>query len=674
MIKIELINCAQDPTQMKPEQSAALEIKEQFEQEFSKYPNAKGTLYILRSVSIFGYKIRDIDIILIGQFENFCLRNKVVTKNYGEICNLYIDSFICNIELKDIDTIIVNGKRTLWKEGTAYTYKYKNSGVKDITEQAFDQMHEFRKYMYDTLNIEPFMCDLIWFRALNKDQLKTVSGDEKDNALASQFSFIDLVGKLLLRMNVTKTNQTYHLDGFYGNSQDIRDLSKFLCEKRTVQGLTKKKFELLSQSEVDIDKTKEGVGDKLIILPGRAGTGKTIQLLKLAYHLANPTNSKRCLLLTYNNALVSDIRRLIDFTDMPLGIDGRTVSIQTVDSFFIQLMTMFEIIKKDSLIPTFRDYKPKFKKALEDFYNTFIDELDDKGAEALKDLADNPIDWDYILIDEGQDWPDLHKKVIFKLYGPKRIVVADGIDQFIMSSEKQDWTRSLDSGIFKKRKVLDTNLRQKTNLVEFLNAFSYELNLGWSIKKNMNLNGGQIEIYSVYNNKIHEEICKHCKDSDCENYDILILVPPEMVDPDENGDTHFKNMDKYREAGISVFDGTNSSNRHRYPSKDMARLYQYDSCRGLESWVTVCYQFDELIKYKIKTINKDVIQNSYLGLDINEGIKKYVYTWALMPLTRPVDRLVITLEDPNSEIGTILYNLSKRYDFIKWNYDIYKKK
>ena len=190
----------------------------------------------------------------------------------------------------------------------------------------------------------------------------------------------------------------------------------------------------------------------------------------------------------------------------------------------------------------------------------------------------------------------------------------------------------------------------------------------------MNLNGGQIEIYSEYNNEIHKEICDHCEDSECENYDILILVPPAMVEADENGDTHFKNMDKYRKAGISVFDGTNSSNRHRYPSKDMARLYQYDSCRGLESWVTVCYQFDELIKYKINTINKDDIQNSYLGLDINEGIKKYVYTWALMPLTRPVDRLVITLEDPNSEIGTILYNLSKRYDFIKWNYDIYKKK
>ena len=536
MIKIELINCAQDPALKKPEESAAIEMKERFEKEFSKYPNAKGTLYILRSVSIFGYKIRDIDLLLIGKFENFSFRNKVVTRNYGAVTNLNIDSFICNIELKDIDTIIVNGEKTLWKEGTAYTYKYKNSGEKNITEQAFDQMNEFRKYMKDTLNIEPFMCDLIWFRALDNDQLRGVRGDEKDNALAGNFSFSNLLEKLLLAMNVTNHNGSYHLDGFYAKIQDIQKLSKFLCEKREVKGLTKKKFELLSQGSVDIDRLKTGVGDKLTIISGRAGTGKTIQLMQLAYNLANPTNDKRCLLLTYNNALVSDIRRLIDFSNMPLGLDGRTVNIQTVDSFFIQLMVMFEIIDKNSLIPTSKDYKKKFDESLTKFYDSFIKDLDNSGVEYLKDLVDCRIDWDYILIDEGQDWPVLHKKVIFKLYGPKRIVVADGVDQFMMSYEKQNWTEGLSKSIFNKRREMDVDLRQKSNLVEFLNVFSCELDLGWSIKKNGNLNGGQIDIYSKYNTKIHEEICEHCKESECENYDILILVPPTMVDVDKRID------------------------------------------------------------------------------------------------------------------------------------------
>ena len=209
----------------------------------------------------------------------------------------------------------------------------------------------------------------------------------------------------------------------------------------------------------------------------------------------------------------------------------------------------------------------------------------------------------------------------------------------------------------------------KSALVEFINVFSRELRLGWNIQKNKALLGGQVDIYNSYNNKLHQEICDHCKESGCENYDILILVPPTMVETDQNGERHFKNMNKYKKAGIDIFDGTNTSNRHRYPTKDIARLYQYDSCRGLESWVTVCYQFDELIKYKMETIDQNVVRKSYQGFDINEGIKKYVYTWALMPMTRPVDRLVITLKDPNSEIGIILKNLSKSFDFIKWNID-----
>lgn len=668
-IKIKLINCALDPSIQKPEESAAVEIKQQFEQEFSKYPGAKGTLYILRSISIFGYKIRDIDLLLIGKFENFSLRNKLTTKNYGDICNLNIHSFICNIELKDCDSILINGKRTLWKRGTAYIYNYKRSGEKNVTDQAFDQQNEFRKYMRDTINIEPFMCNLIWFRGLSNFQLREVRGNDKDNALAGQFGFIDLVEKLLLQMNVEQKNNTYLLDGFHGNDKDILNLSHFLCEKREAKGLTKKKFELLSQGAIDINKLKDNVGDKLIIMPGLAGTGKTIQLMQLAYNLANPTNDKRCLLLTYNNALVCDIRRLLDFTNIPVGMDERTVSIQTVDSFFIQLMEVFEIIEKGSLKPISKDYNLKFVKALDRFNNTLIKDLDESGAQALKDLVDNKIDWDYILIDEGQDWPELHKSIIFKLYGPKRIVVADGGPQFMMSSEKQNWERGLDPTEFDERDEMNINLRQKSNLVEFVNVLSRELRLGWSMQKNNNLLGGQVEVYDSYNNKIHQEVSDHCKESGCENYDILILVPPTMVETDQSGERHFKNMNKYKKAGIDIFDGTNTSNRHRYPTKDIARLYQYDSCRGLESWVTVCYQFDELIRYKIETIDEDVVRSSYQGFDINEGIKKYVYTWALMPMTRPVDRLVITLKDPNSEIGVILKNLSKSFDFMKWNID-----
>lgn len=668
-IKIKLINCSQDPTKQSPEGSAACLLEERFKQEFEKYPEAKGTLYVLRSISIFGYEVRDIDLVLIGKFESFCYRNKVLTKNYDEVQGLYIDGFICNVELKDITLLKdSSGKDRFAKIGTSYIYTYKNSGEKNITEQAFKQKNSFRQYMKDNLNIEPWMTDHIWFRSLNPGQLSEVRHGEKDNAFDSELDFYEFIKGLLLQTNVERhIDGTFHLNGFSATDSEVAALSKFLCEKRVAKGLTKKKFELLSQEGLDINKIKAGVGDQLTVLSGRAGTGKTIQLLQLAFHLANTTNNKRCLFLTYNNALVCDIRRLIDFSNIPVSMDERTVSIQTIDSFFIQLLELYGVVRHNSLIPSSKDYLSRYNDALGVLYETILKDLDDNEIEAIKDMVDCHIDWDFILIDEAQDWTNLQKQLLLKLYGPKRIVVADGIDQFIMSCSKQNWSVGIKAN---KHKEMDLELRQKANIVEFVNAFSRELRLGWSIRRNEKLTGGQIDVYKDYDSNIHKELRDHCIENGCENYDILILTPPNKVETDENGASHFILAEAYAKANIKIFDGTNSSNRHRYPTKDLTRVYQYDSCRGLEGWAVVCLNFDELINYKLDTIDEKDIRDLYSGLDLEEGKKKFVYTWALMPLTRPVDRLVITLKDPKSEIGVILKNLSNQFeDFMTWHID-----
>ena len=670
-IKIELVNCALDQTKITPEESAALEIKKQFEKEFAKYPEAKGTLYILRSLSIFGYKVRDIDLVLIGYFDNFVYKSKVKTKNFGEVKGLHIDSLICNIELKDIDNSLdCNGDPRFRKIATSYWYRYAKSGDKDITAQAFDQMNSFVNYLRDNFSVNPpFMSDMIWFRSLSRDTLDQVRCNEKDNALSSDFAFKDWINVFLLRQNVSiHQDRSVHLDSFNGHHTDIKVLTKKLCEPRYVGGLTKVKFEILSQAATNIDPIKANAGNKFSIITGRAGTGKTMQLLQTAVHLSKEEN-KRVLLLTYNNALVSDIRRILDYSDIPVSFDERTVSIKSVDSFFIHLMKAFGIIKDDQLIPTDRQYRQKFDKALEEFYDLIVKDLEEKDVPTIKELASCPIDWDNILIDEGQDWPDLHKKVLFKLYGPQRLIVADGVDQFMMSSKKQEWTDSIDSAFVFKPAQMKVNLRQKSNLVEFLNALSSHLRLGWRSTKNKDLLGGKVEVYSKYDSTIHKDLQDHCNDSKCESYDILMLVPPSYVTTEVNGTSHFetKKAESYKKAKIEFFDGTNSSNRHRYSSPDKARLFQYDSCRGLEGWVTVCQRLDELVEHKMSHIDKDEIKKTYPGLSIDEGIKKYVYTWVLMPLTRPVDRLVITLKDPESEIGRVLKELSESYEFVEWH-------
>ena len=63
-----------------------------------------------------------------------------------------------------------------------------------------------------------------------------------------------------------------------------------------------------------------------------------------------------------------------------------------------------------------------------------------------------------------------------------------------------------------------------------------------------------------------------------------------------------------------------------------------------------------------------VVPEDALGFDKDMIKKKSVFLWSLMPLTRPIDTLVITLKDPNSKVGQMLQQLANDYrDFVEWH-------
>jgi hypothetical protein len=188
------------------------------------------------------------------------------------------------------------------------------------------------------------------------------------------------------------------------------------------------------------------------------------------------------------------------------------------------------------------------------------------------------------------------------------------------------------------------------------------------VRPNKDLPGGEIKIYPKFIKSTYDLLKSNCDKNDCENYDILILQPPTQVAKDSNGNRYFAKAKIYTEkAHIPIFDGINNQSRTTYPTKDQCRVYQYDSCRGLEGWCVVCADFDELIKYKLETYKH---KDDELGLDPEIAKKRNVFLWSLMPLTRPIDTLVITLSDTNSEVGKMLKTLADTYpDFIEWNFN-----
>ncbi|WP_435669662.1 hypothetical protein, partial [Maritalea sp.] len=42
--------------------------------------------------------------------------------------------------------------------------------------------------------------------------------------------------------------------------------------------------------------------------------------------------------------------------------------------------------------------------------------------------------YDFLLVDEGQDWSTEHRDLMYDIFGPHRVIVADGVDQFVDNS------------------------------------------------------------------------------------------------------------------------------------------------------------------------------------------------------------------------------------------------
>ena len=50
-----------------------------------------------------------------------------------------------------------------------------------------------------------------------------------------------------------------------------------------------------------------------------------------------------------------------------------------------------------------------------------------------------------------------------------------------------------------------------------------------------------------------------------------------------------------------------------------------------------------------------------------ERKRDYLYNWAMIPLTRAIDTLVITIKKPGSQTGRLLYQIASEHeDFVNW--------
>lgn len=654
---------------------------------------ANGRVVIKANATLIGTEVKDIDLLVIGVFDpDYRLEALLLTRYYDpglkivveeppKRRNVRFNSFCFCIELKS------HPAEDIRVEGTDVFVPY-DQKLSNVTYQSERQKQSVRFFLESRISEGFFVSNLIWLENVSRSQLSELLGanaieTHTHNILPSNFNAFDLL-QLLIMQRPPVANKY----GFYSSAipkddglllikkvEDALDL--FEKVRKNVGKLTRQQLERITTRLLDEQKYAQEIGNKIVIFSGRAGTGKTVKLLRVAFDLAS-NHSKRCLVLTYNHALASDMRRTIHLSGISDGYEVSTVSVTTLDSFFYQLLTSLGLLRDKF---GYADNRDRHIIDLWEYLEAGV--LTDAD---LNRLAAPQLNWNYVLVDEGQDWRLEEKNILFRLFGSKHLIVADGLDQMIRGSKKCDWSDGVDAY---KPPAEKRCLRQKRNLANFVNAYAEKMYLNWKLEPREEFPGGKIVVVvGEYSPEIHKPLYASCVESGNLAYEMLVLVPPNLVvkklDSEPNLQTETETsssnrifrdgrrsllLDRFVDSGVKFWDGTNRDIRQEYPvDLEEHRLLQYDSCRGLEGWVVVCVEFDNFIKYKIDTFKPEENEQASLGLfSPKEKAQQFAHLWSLIPLTRAIDTLVITLADGNSHVAHVLRELHDEFpDYVEW--------
>lgn len=587
---------------------AASDLAQFFNEELK---DKDGKIWIIPSVDIHtGTGVHDLDMLVMGYLHD------LIIDNIAGFDDIEIQSFITTIEVKS------HAADGISSEGTKLYVQYPN-GEKDVTEQSEKQKETLKRFLGNILQYKiPFVTNIIWLTGINYDDFEQSIGLTNSNIITADATIHEFFSAIGRRYRLKDQGFVNAFSGYTEN--EIEGIADIFCKKSDgVDTMSLRRINLLYKENTitqDIEKDK----NKIVVLSGHAGTGKTIMLLQAANILTK--KGKECLFLTYNNALISDLKHTLSYIR-----NASNIEIQSMHSF------MISILYKNRLWGTDCDIQKDFIAKM-----NILNAKDNIKAQEKK--------YDYIFVDEAQDWEKPIPEVLKKIFNHSQIVIADGVDQFMESSEHTNWGKPMIP-------TLRKCLRQRRNLTVFAKIFANKMGVNWNVDPNEELPGGKVIVLEQYTTEKHFELVEHLKEHEsCTEYDFMILASNSLV---ENG--KFKHYDAYKENNIPLFDGIDSRNRAQIygeEDKGKCRVYTYESCRGLEAWTTVCLRFDELFDkphpHDYKDIHYDMARKHMLTL------------WSLIPITRAIDTLVLCIAE-NSSITNILKEIaSENPDFVTY--------
>lgn len=623
-----------------PEREAAETLKEILDPRVG----AHGQLLIVVGARCLGEDVQDIDLLLLGSFG----KGLSFTGKFGDARQktVRLVNLALVIEVKD------HAGERVWFDSQHIRVLYKK-GWHDATDQLRKQILALRNFLYRHDQPRPRFEGLIWLRNYIADTPIT-----NINVLTGTPSADEFFEAIELIRSPLPGEQEYYIA--FTRNQDIKVIQQaaaFFRQTIEPTELDRRRLELICKRLIGTQKYVERFGHQLLVFRGRGGSGKTIHLLRLAKDLYDLGH--RVLLLTFNKALVADIRRLLAILNISNQGFDRGIHISTAHSFFIRMLTAWGLWQGGSEHGDFPEARYNRSKA--DLLELISSETPATlAAETVSHNTPEVFGWDYIVVDEAQDWPEDERDLLYCCFGPERCVIADGVDQLIRQDKPCDWMGHPGVGRNRQTVALRRALRMKSNLCRFIRAFVEDLGNEWDQEVNDEIAGGEVTIiYGAYTQNLHEEVFRRHQDHGNEPVDALFCVPP-------NGMTTSPPLpDSLKSWGYDVWDGTSNEVRDTFPTTHKEhRVVKYESCRGLEGWTVVCLSLDKFYDHRLRFASSDGKPGLF---DPAESYAhRHATAWTVIPLTRAIDHLVLQLEGQGVVTETCRKLTERFSDFVTW--------
>lgn len=601
-----------------------------------------GKIYAVPSIR----KGRDMDLIVWMHFNNYkpSIKTGYISNpnQMGEKVNslrknrdIWFNSSLLVIELKkhnNQDSISI-------RNGSLYL-KY-GSEFKNASDQSFNQIFHLQNYLADRLCVSsskvPIIQNLIW---LNRCAEKPSEYDDLGNVIYGEINFSELLKQLCTLKKPISFDNGINISYSACNPDIYHKMDAFFdfLGKEKANGLgviTRNKLDRIINNQLNLrnDRKIQEIGEKFLMIKGKPGTGKTIYLVLIASYLIE--QEYKPIILTYNKALVLDIKRMLTYQG-----HLNSLEIRTIHSFFLNILKEFEI--GDIAENGFEDYE----RGLHQLFEVIKDFTGEEVRKVSK------MSHDILLIDEAQDCLEIEKNLFLIIFEKQNIVASIG-DRQIVRENALKWTDSI------QRKNLNlitlaVSYRNKKDLVDLFNTFSLKHfeQAPWDLKENQSLTGGRLQIIdtALYDKDFHFQLINELISKDNSMYDLMFLTP-NITKGINHADKLSNLLDEWN---LKAYNNTLKENITEFPI-DEHRILNYHSCRGLEAWILVCWNLDIIIQN---------IKNSFYtqGVDAKE-VNLHLNNWLLIIFTRAIDTLILTFENKESEEAKLIISIAQSKAF-----------